>query len=352
MFSPDSVVVSEIEHGRGFRSLLGLNEPIGELGISPSGRLILGKTHDFQVGVWESDTGRLRYVRDAPEGFLTLTASLSVSPDDRYFALAGGNEAQLWDLETGRTLRKWHLPGGAFDLLGFDSSGKSLFLVRVERRSGAAEPYNNVDPNDPNVVQLRDLLGPTPERPIREVTEFSSGHNAQPLPGFRSFVLHGTTSRPGGEDHYMRAYDGPSGKPVWSIPLPLPCDGLTRLISDPTGSILGIAIHGQEPKTVLVSMPSGAEIGRLDHAATAVGLNPHQPGSFYTTPTDGGRRGFALHRTGGGFQANIGIDDAEVGTPVFHPDGRHLLWSGGKGKVALLDLEALEGNLKALADRR
>jgi WD40 repeat protein len=352
MFSPDSLLVCEIEPGRGFRSLLGLNEPINELSISPSGRLIVGVTHDFQLGVWESATGRLRYVREAPDGFLALDTSVTVSPDERYLALSGGNEAQLWDLETGRTLRTWHLPVGAFDLLGFDSSGKSLFLVRVERRSGAAEPYDNYDPNDPSVVQLRDLLGPTPEQPIREVTQFSHGHDAESLPAFRSFVLHGTTSSPSGEEHYIRAYDGPSGKPLWSIPLPLPCDGLTQMVPDPSGSILGVASHGKEPKTILVSMSTGTEIGRLDDAATALGLNPHLPGGYFTTKPKSAGRGLALHRTGAGLLANIGIDDADVGPPLFHPDGQHLLWSGGKGKVTDLDLEALEANLKALAGHR
>ena len=42
---------------------------------------------------------------DAPDVFLAIGASIAVSPDDRFLAISGGMETQLYDLETGRTLR-------------------------------------------------------------------------------------------------------------------------------------------------------------------------------------------------------------------------------------------------------
>ena len=66
MFGPDVLTVHEIERGRSFRSLLGLNQPLSSLEISPTGHFILGYTHDHQIGVWEMSTGRLRYVRERP----------------------------------------------------------------------------------------------------------------------------------------------------------------------------------------------------------------------------------------------------------------------------------------------
>jgi hypothetical protein len=116
---------------------------------------------------------------------------------------------------------------------------------------------------------------------------------------------------------------------------------------------VSVSLHFIRPQKIEATpirfMSSGVEIGRLDDAATALGLNPLQPGSFYTTWPKSGGRGLALHRTGAGLLVNLGIDDADVGPPLFHPGGKHLLWSGGKGKVTDLDVEALVANLKALA---
>jgi hypothetical protein len=224
----------------------------------------------------------------------------------------------------------------------FAPSGRSLLVTRVERRSGREEPFNNRDPADPNVVNLRDLLCPDPVRPIRELEVFADGHICGRLPGFRAIILHGIERRAEHAELLVRAYDGRTGEKLWSSRLPLsPSDPMPALFLDPPGSLLGFAFEGQQPRTLLISASSGRPIATLDRAATALGLDPDRPGGYFTSRPGGQARGFALFRNGSGPVANLGIDDPEPGRAEFHPDGRHLLWSNEDGEITVCDLQEL-----------
>jgi serine/threonine protein kinase/WD40 repeat protein len=348
VFNPDRLLTYELESGRGFDILRGLDAPLQSLDVSPSGRLVIGMTRDFQLGVWDLQGGSLRYVREPPAGFLTMAVQVALGPDESKLGLCGGHEAQLWDTATGRTSRRWQLPGGTFDLMDFNQSGASLFVARVERRSGAQEPFFNHDLADPNVVKLRDLLSPAPDQPTREVMVFVDGHGGLSLPGFRLFLLHGIFRIGNGIEHSIRAFDGPTGAESWSIPLPpSPSSPEPGLLSDPSGSLVAVVYFRPQAKTELYLATSGKLVATIDQAATALGPDPHLPGGYYTAKPEGKTHGFALYRTGTGFVANLGIDDSDEVIVRFHRDGKHLLWSNQDGTVCVSDLDQLEKSLEA-----
>ena len=92
---------------------------------------------------------------------------------------------------------------------------------------------------------------------------------------------------------------------------------------------------------MLISASSGRPVVTLDQAATALGPDLDRPGGYFTTRLEGQARGFALVRAGSGLVANLGLGDSDPGGVVFHPDGRHLLWSDRDGEITACDLHEL-----------
>ena len=171
LFYPDGLYVHRLDAPPGLRLLRGMTEPIGLFKLSPSSRLLAAVEREYRVGVWELKTGRLASCERAPEGLLSLSVTLAVSPDDRLLALCGGRDAQVWDLETGRTLQTWRIPPGTFELMEFDRTGRRLLLLRVEARDGSREPFNNHDLKNPNVFK--------PARPAkRQAAGSHQGHRS------------------------------------------------------------------------------------------------------------------------------------------------------------------------------
>ena len=64
-----------------------------------------------------------------------------------------------WDVASGRTIDRWTLPEGLFDLAAYPARDE-LILARVESRDGQVIPYGNVDVANPNVFRVRDMLAP------------------------------------------------------------------------------------------------------------------------------------------------------------------------------------------------
>ena len=111
-FGPGGVEVWELDNGRGIQTLYGLRGQVAWTCFSPDGRRVAGLSQTFEVGVWDRETGKLLRLLDAPVGLFADNAGLAFSADGRRFALAAGERATLWDVETGAVLGSWKLPGG------------------------------------------------------------------------------------------------------------------------------------------------------------------------------------------------------------------------------------------------
>ena len=58
----------ELEFGRGTRELRGLVAPIARCIFSPDGKLFAAIAHDWQMGIWNAETGRLLHLLKSPHG--------------------------------------------------------------------------------------------------------------------------------------------------------------------------------------------------------------------------------------------------------------------------------------------
>ena len=118
----------DLAAGRELRQLQ--TEPLGVVrgvAFSPDGKLVAGGgvgyvNQEGFVRVWEAATGKeVHKIKTASPG----TSGVAFSPDGQALAACFGQEAALWDLGTGKELRRWPVTGYPTSL-AFAPDGKSL----------------------------------------------------------------------------------------------------------------------------------------------------------------------------------------------------------------------------------
>ncbi len=220
-FGPGGVEVKELDNGRGIQTLYGLRGQFAQMCFSPDGRRVAGLSATFEVAVWDRRTGKLLRLLDAPVGLFADNAGLAFSADGRRFALAAGERATLWDIETGAVLGMWRLPGGLADRLAFDGSDR-LRLLRSETKSGRVPPVTAYHPKDhPRVLRLRRLTVPDRMEVVREIGDFNLHiYYADAAPDGSTFVYEGVGGAAGGlMSRSIKAFDGATGRELWSVPV-------------------------------------------------------------------------------------------------------------------------------------
>ncbi len=70
--------------------LRGLSTPAGGFVVLPRRQLLAAWGQDYRVGLWDLETGQLRYVRDAPEQFESYSLHPVVNRDETQLALGRG----------------------------------------------------------------------------------------------------------------------------------------------------------------------------------------------------------------------------------------------------------------------
>src|SRR5439155_27100852 len=115
------VVIRELQHGRGIRMFRGLVAPAARVQISSKGKYLAALADDWQVAVWDLQSGRLVHLWDGPRGWTADNAALAFSGDETRLAISTYQEVRVWDLATGKTSKTWPLHPGFQDALAFDA---------------------------------------------------------------------------------------------------------------------------------------------------------------------------------------------------------------------------------------
>ncbi|MBX9582734.1 MAG: hypothetical protein K2X87_20710 [Gemmataceae bacterium] len=322
-YGPDGGLdVFRVDDDRGVRTYRGLTGVVEKVWLSPTGKWVAALAQNWQLGVWERATGRVRYVWDIRDGWFADNSAVAFEPGDAAVVLSSGERASRWSLETGERTDTWELPRGLNDAL-VTRPDKPPLLVR-------RDPFNR--PTE--AVRARELLagGKTAEvytlagvaPPGAEVLSLSADGR----------LLHLRANRKWG---YRLLFDGLTGKPITLDPDRLPPDyriewlnddGRCMAVSEPVG---GGRIHffrlpdlkrlGVHPRSLGWSDAEG-KLGVLADA---------------NVPAD---NGVALYRVG---------EDRPVVTfdagrpPVGHayrisPDGRFVYWGRRDGTVCVADV--------------
>jgi len=111
---------------------------VEQIRLSPDDRYLAALSQDWQVGVWDFQTGRLLQVFEAPVGLWADNAALAFSSDGRR-ACVSCRGAVLRDVARGQEIRHWDLPPGLVNQLAFHATGK-LLLFRAETEAMRRSP--------------------------------------------------------------------------------------------------------------------------------------------------------------------------------------------------------------------
>jgi serine/threonine protein kinase/WD40 repeat protein len=334
--SPDRVRVMRLSEGRGMRTLAGLASNIERVVCSHDGRLIAALADEWTVGIWERESGRLRHLLGMPPGEFADNAGLAFDAESKRLAFAAHERATLWDLEAGRLLRTWKLPPALQDRPSFHGPDQ-LMLFRVETKDRVA-PFNHNRPEGhPRVYRLYNLLSPTPEIPIREISDHNLGCFGSTAPDDGRFVIaDGIGGAPDQPVRTFNAYDVLTGALLWSMPAHVKWNAYDGQLTDvdPTGSILLLKTPRQP--SIGLRLPSREWLGEFPES---VRLAPSASSWMenYVQPEDAIFE-LRFHPNGRDEPVVPFLEPGQVVGLVFTPDSHHIAWGSPDRTVAVCDL--------------
>jgi len=342
-----AVEVVSLERGHGLHTLYGLKGVIEKTAFSPDGRLIAAVTHEWQIGLWDWPSGRLRGVLDFPIGRFVDNLGMAFDAAGQRFACSGGHKTRLWDLRTEQRIWERDLPGGLCDDLAF-SAPDSLFLVRCETQSGRSAPFEVHPSIDPCVVRIYDLLSLTPRKAMLEITDFPRQvHAIRSAPGSKLFVVDGVGMEDGRPVRRSRVYSSPSGKLLRDLPTTVEAQTGSLVLFDPSGTVLAVALEhvGPRARYNLFDLPALSPRGVIDGLTLSLNLGGTQ-WLGYLDATDDQPVRLALGARGRPEPLLEVVRDlpSSPHSSNFSPDGRYVTVGNHDGTVSVLDL--VETNLQ------
>jgi WD40 repeat protein len=236
--------------------LRGLAAPIHQIWFSSDTKWVAALSDDWQVAIGDVPRGRLRFLLAVPPGVSTDMAGGCFDSRAEKFAFASWHEACLYDMATGRTLRRWPLPDGFWDQLQFDETGRLLLLRRERPGADRATRWR--------LNQLGDSETPTL---LHEQSD-------------RSWKTYGLAFAPGGRrflawdndrnqtNSVLRAYDT-EGRELWRASSPRSGSGLGVHL-DPSGRRFAYCVSSSPDRYKLVDFEDLKEMSTLPALCTAL----------------------------------------------------------------------------------
>jgi WD40 repeat protein len=339
LHGPGDWRLADLEWGRGTLELRGLSAPISKVVFAPGGRRVAALAHDWRVGVWDLDQGRLLGVLDGPIGASADNAALVFSPDGTRIALCTGTEAQLRAVDDGRVIGRWTLPPGLRDGLRFLAPDR-LLSFRVETADGLVYPDRKRSQLHPYVCRVRELSCPGGQRLLWPKDEFNREITTLlATPDGRQLILQGTHEGPDGAWRATQALDV-GGHQIWRNADILGAGDIGRVI-DPTCEVYVLNTG------VLIDVASGKRRGTLTTEADSLGPRARSwlaRSRHGNDPGDVGRtqmnyEGYTLFHELTGPVLSVGIGTRNLyHTTAFDDSGRLIAWGSLEGVVIVCDL--------------
>jgi WD40 repeat protein len=354
VFSPGGVDVWELNPGRGIITLRGLVGQSTKLRFSPDGRRLAALALNWQVGIWNVETGHLEHILNVPPGDVATHAALAFSSNGRRFAFVTGTEAKLWDLDSdsAKELGSWRLPLGLKDALAFHPSGR-LLLLREETEAGDVLPRKSLDhQKHPRVCRLRELTVLHQPKKVKEIRDFNKYvHDTVASVDGTLFLVDGLHSSAGIEQSMVRAFDTGTGEVRWSIPTRNRLEEYVHytFLPDPSGLMMGVLLDHRAGGYNLVEVATGKSQSPPE---AFVSLGPGAEYFVGNAPAEDDRErpGPALFRRGERAPLVVLGQEAESEDfrPQFSRDGNRLAWSNKDGTIGLCNLRQIRERLAQL----
>ncbi len=342
------VDVYVLEKGQGLRTLRGLQQRIEKVVVSPDGRRIAALSNDWEIGVFETSSGALIGIAEAPEGYFPDNAGLAFSADGSRLVCSAGTEARLWDVDRGRLLREWKLPPALTEAAAFRPEGR-LILIRQETKTGVVGPLSNAHPREySRVCRAYELPEQGDPKKIAEINDFNwYVYNIAAMPSGAYFAVQGISTATGGYARLLHLYDGSTGKRVGSIPTTIPpIDWAPGMMFDPKGTRLHVQRDDRDhERHDIFEIPSLKVVGTAaDMYAANVGASRWV--SYIPRSPNGPAEMIVLREQGRPAPLLRFVPDVRGLSGIqFSPDGNYLVWGNHDGTVTVCDLNEVQRKL-------
>jgi WD40 repeat protein len=332
--------------GRGQYRLRGLSGQIETIATSKDGRRLAALAHNWQIGLWDVNTGQLQAVFQAPPGAYADNAGLAFSPDGRRLAYAVSSQhsgaACLWNLDTLAQTKRWKLPPGLQNKVIFDDEGR-LWHFQVEVQNGRFLPDSSLPWQDhPRVGRIRKLTDAVPTKVLAEVKDFNRHfYKVVAAADGQHLVIEGIGNEKG-DGRWVKIVDLTTGKPIWShdvrrknvaAQLTLESSGhafyFTPALSEPA---LRISVPGGERSGSLPKMPEAASDG----------------GDYFCLGSEGGKLTCFLRRNDAASPAVHLFSHTDVVALAFERGRARFVWGGRDGSVVVCELPEIRSRLDRL----
>jgi hypothetical protein len=345
VFSAPAVTVWELISERGLHRLHGLLGQIETIVVSPDGRRLAALAQNWEVGLWDLDTGHLRAIFEAPPGSFADNAGLAFSPDGRHLAYAVGADragaACLWNTETCLESNRWKLPPGLQNKLIFDPAEDRLWHFQVEIENGLALPDSALDwRQHPRIGRLRNLKAKDPTQIVAEVTDFNRHiYLALGASDGQHLVIEGKGG-PEGDRRWIKIVELATGKAIWSHEV-LRDTKAPQLILEPSGKAF-VFTSAESTPALRFSLPAGEPCGILDFMPRA----STDGGEYHCLVNQGTiRPGCFVVRNKNARPVAKLLLDTELVAVTFDRGGRRLVCGGTEGSVVVCDFPEIRKRL-------
>jgi RNA polymerase sigma factor (sigma-70 family) len=112
----------DVATGRELRRLEGHQKGVTAVAFAPRGSLLASAACDGATRLWDATTGTLLHELKGTAG----DPQIAFAPDGKLLAVADGRMIGLWDMGTGKELRRWQAHSSSIRSLAFAPDGKML----------------------------------------------------------------------------------------------------------------------------------------------------------------------------------------------------------------------------------
>jgi WD40 repeat protein len=316
--------------------------------FSPDGKVLASGSDDGEIGLWEMPTGRP--VRRL-SGHAWQTNALAFSPDGKQLASAGNDKsARVWHVVTGKQLLRLRHDGDVV-AVAYSPDGKTLATASEDRTIGFWDPatgkqIRKITTRDEKFTALafapggRVLASGSWDVPTICLWEVAKGNEPRRIPGPKGGVRSLTFSRDGkalladGWDGTILVVDPVRGAEIRCFGDGIQGDRImvTALALSPDGKV--VAAGGHEDIS-LWDPATGKRLRRLGPTGLVRAL-AFSPDGKYLAAAD--RRKARLWDLSKGEALRIGRGHVHwLNTGAFSPDGKAIATGGDDGTAILWD---------------
>jgi WD40 repeat protein/tRNA A-37 threonylcarbamoyl transferase component Bud32 len=249
-FRPGRVILWNLDWGRGIQSLRGLSSNIENVQFARDESLVCAIAHNWEIGVWEIKSGRLRHVFRADSGSFVDNTAMVFNDDATRLVYSAGRNTEgrvvLWDLKSGMELQRWQVPPGLNNQAGFTRDGRLLHF-QVETEDGRFLPVSGVNWTAyPRIGRIRDLSGEVPVV-VAEIPDFPRFVRNAYMDSQARWILIQGLATDDKNDVRTAVYDAATGKRLWTAP---PAQ-LGSLRPDSAFRTFLVGLQGSDPRPQL-----------------------------------------------------------------------------------------------------